>query len=352
MNEVLQQHFLGNSVQSWIIALLMFLGGVIVIRLFRKILLSALKKWADNTEGRFDDFIVAETHRSIIPLLYYGAFYAAFSYLTISARAERVLHVVSLLYLTFFAVRLLSTVLRFMLMQYLSRQENGEEKQKQVRGVMVIVSVIIWILGGVFLMDNWGFDVTAIITGLGIGGIAIALATQQILGDLFSYFVILFDRPFEVGDFIILEDKIGTIEHIGIKTTRVRSLFGEEVVCANTDLTNSRIHNYKKMERRRIAFKVTVNYQTPPDKSARIAGMLTQIIEKEPNITFDRAHLFSFSPSGFEFECVYYVGTGDYNQYMNAQQSINIGIIEKFNEEGIEFAIPAQNVFLQSRQTA
>jgi small-conductance mechanosensitive channel len=352
MNEVLQQHFLNNSVQSWIIALGMFLGGLVIIRLFRKILLSALKKWADGTAGRFDDFIVEETRRSIIPLLYYGAFYAALHYLTLSPLAGRVLHVVSLLYLTFFAVRLVITVLRFALMQYLSRQENGEEKQKQVRGVMVIVSAIIWVLGLVFLMDNWGFDVTAIITGLGIGGIAIALATQHILGDLFSYFVILFDRPFEVGDFIIVQDKIGTIEHIGIKTTRVRSLFGEEVVCSNTDLTNSRIHNYKKMERRRIAFKVTVTYQTPAGKSAKIAGMLKQIIDNEPAVTFDRAHLFSFSPSGLEYECVYYVSTGDYNQYMDAQQSINIGIIWKFEEEGIEFAIPTQNVFLQDRQTA
>jgi len=352
MNDVLQQHFLGNSVQSWIIALLMFLGGLVVIRLFRKILLSVLKKWADGTEGRFDDFIVEETRRSIVPLLYYGAFYAAINYLEISPRAGKVLHVVSLLYLTFFAVRLLITVLRFILMQYLSRQENGAEKQQQIRGVMVIVSVIIWALGLVFLMDNWGFDVTAIITGLGIGGIAIALATQQILGDLFSYFVILFDRPFEVGDFVIVQDKIGTIEHIGIKTTRVRSLFGEEVICSNTDLTNTRIHNYKKLERRRIAFKVAVTYQTPASTSVRIAGMLKQIIEREPNVTFDRAHLFSFSQSGLEFECVYYVSTGDYNMYMDAQQSINIGIIRKFEEEGVEFAIPAQNVFLQERQTA
>lgn len=346
MNEVLQQHFLGNSVQSWIIALLMFLGGAIVIRLFRKILLSALKKWAERTEGNYDDFIVAETRRSIVPLLYFAAFYAAFHYLTFSPATMRVFKAASLLYLTFFVVRLIIAVLRFIIMQYLSRQDNGEEKQKQISGLMIIVSIVIWAIGLVFLMDNLGFDVTAIITGLGIGGIAIALATQHILGDLFSYFVILFDRPFEVGDFIVIQDKIGTIEHIGIKTTRLRSLTGEEIVCSNTDLTNSRIHNFKKMQRRRIVFKVSVTYDTPPEKLELIPGILKQIIESEANVAFDRAHLFNLADSWLEYECVYFVDTPDYLQYMDAQQSINLQLIRKFGQEDISFAFPSQSIYL------
>lgn len=350
MNEVLQQHFLDNSVQSWIIALGMFLGGLVFIRLFRRILLSALKKWAAGTEGVYDDFIVAETSRSLIPLLYFGVFYASLHYLTLTPAAIRVINVLSLLYLTFFVVRLIIAVLRFVLMQYLGRQENGEEKQKQIRGVMVIISAVIWAIGLVFLMDNWGFDVTAIITGLGIGGIAIALATQHILGDLFSYFVILFDRPFEVGDFIIVQDKVGTIEYIGIKTTRLRSLTGEEIVCSNTDLTNSRVHNFKKMERRRIVFKVAVIYDTPLEQLERIPGMLKHVIENEPNVTFDRAHLFNLADSWLEFECVYYVVTSDYVQYMDAQQSINLQLIKEFRQEGIEFAFPSQSIYLQQQK--
>lgn len=349
MNDVLQQDFLGNSVQSWIIALLMFLGGLLVIRLFRKVILSALKKWAAGTEGEYDDFIVAETSRSLIPLLYFGVFYAALHYLVLTPATLKVINVLSLLYLTFFVVRLIIAVLRFVLMQYLGRQENGEEKKKQIRGVMVIISVVIWAMGLVFLMDNWGFDVTAIITGLGIGGIAIALATQHILGDLFSYFVILFDRPFEVGDFVVIQDKVGTVEYIGVKTTRLRSLTGEEIVCSNTDLTNSRLHNFKKMQQRRIAFKVAVTYDTPPEKLERIPGMLEQIIKSEPNVTFDRAHFFNLADSWLEFECVYYVVTSDYVQYMDAQQFINLQLIKVFGQEDIQFAFPSRSIYLQQQ---
>src|SRR3546814_878321 len=137
---------------------------------------------------------------------------------------------------------------------------------RQNRGIMFILNVVIWIFGLVLLLSNLGYDVTAIVAGMGIGGIAIALAAQTILGDLFSYFVIFFDRPFEIGDFIVVDDKSGTVEYVGIKTTRLKSLGGEQLVFSNTDLTNSRLHNYKRMERRRIVFKLGVVYETPEKK--------------------------------------------------------------------------------------
>lgn len=346
MNEVLQEQLLGNSIQSWIVAGVIFFAGILLVMAFRKLLLLRLKKWAHSSEGRTDDFIVFEMQRSVIPLLYYGAFIAALHYLTLHPQALKVINIASLLYLTFLIVRLITAVLRFILMSYLSRQENGAERQKQVSGVMIIVSVVIWILGIVFLLDNWGFDVTAIITGLGIGGIAIALATQHILGDLFSYFVILFDRPFEVGDFIVVQDKSGTIEYIGIKTTRLRSITGEQLVCSNTDLTNSRVHNFKRMERRRIVFKIGVTYQTPADQLSRIGAMVEEVIGSVEGITFDRAHFASFGDSSLVFECVYFVATGDYTFYMNVQQEVNLRLFRKFESEGIEFAYPTQTIFL------
>lgn len=348
MNMFLQEQFLGNSVQSWIIAGVIFCAGVLLIMALKKVLLARLKSWADNSDGTTDDFIVRQMQRSIIPLLYYGVFFGAVQYLNLHPKAARVIDVASLLYLTFIVVRLITDILRFMLMQYLSRQENGAEKQKQVRGVMVIVSIVIWVVGAVFLLDNWGFDVTTIITGLGIGGIAIALATQHILGDLFSYFVILFDRPFEVGDFIIVGDKIGGIEYIGIKTTRIRSLTGEQLVCSNTDLTNSRIHNYKRMERRRIVFRVKVTFQTPAGVLARVGDMMKEIIDGIEHITFDRAHMAAIGDYGPEFECVYYVASSDYLLYMDVQQQINLRLMERFEQAGIRFAHPTQTLFLNN----
>ena len=197
------------------------------------------------------------------------------------------------------------------------------------------------------MLDNLGFEVSTVIAGLGIGGIAIALAAQAILGDLFSYFVIFFDRPFEIGDFVILPNEfMGTIEYIGIKTTRIRSLSGEQIVVANTDLTNSRIRNYKRMERRRVVFKLGVIYQTTSKQLAEIATIVKTIIENQSDTTFDRGHFQSYGDFSLNFEFVYYVLSGDYNKYMDTQQAINLKIYEEFEKRGIEFAYPTQTLFV------
>lgn len=200
--------------------------------------------------------------------------------------------------------------------------------------------------GFLFLIDNLGYDITTLVAGLGIGGIAVALAAQTILGDLFSYLVIFFDKPFEIGDFIIIDDKMGTIEYIGIKTTRIRTLSGEQLICSNTDLTNSRVHNYKRMEKRRVVFSFGVIYQTAASQIKRIPGIVREIIESDAGNTFDRAHFSSYGDFSLNFEVVYYVMTPDYNIYMDRQQAINIAIFERFEQEKIEFAYPTQTVLL------
>ena len=195
-------------------------------------------------------------------------------------------------------------------------------------------------------MDNLGFDISAVIAGLGIGGIAIALAAQAILGDLFSYFVIFFDRPFEVGDFIVVGDKVGTVEYTGIKTTRIRALSGEQMVFSNTDLTNSRIHNFKKMERRRVVFSLGVIYQTTADQLEEIPKIVRGIIEKQNDTTFDRGHFKSYGDFSLNFEFVYFVIGSDYVKYMDTQQAINMEIYRTFEQKGIEFAYPTQTLFV------
>ena len=174
--------------------------------------------------------------------------------------------------------------------------------------------------------------------------------SQTILGDLFSYFTIFFDRPFEIGDFIIVEDFLGTIEHIGIKTTRVRSLSGEQLVFSNTDLTNSRIKNYKRMDKRRVVFRLGVVYQTTLKQLKEIPGIIKDTINNVSNTAFDRAHFFSYGDFSLIFEVVYYVQSRDYNIYMDIQQEINFTIKEEFEKRGIEFAYPTQTVFLEKAQ--
>ena len=214
---------------------------------------------------------------------------------------------------------------------------------------MLIINIIIWGIGLLFMLDNLGFDVTAMVTGLGIGGIAVALAAQNILGDLFNYFVIFFDRPFEIGDFIIVDDKMGVVEYIGIKTTRIKSLSGEQLVLSNSDLTTSRIHNYKRMQRRRIVFRFGVIYQTSFEDVKKIPDLVKSIVEEQEPVQFDRSHFAAYGDSSLDFETVYYVLDSDYAKYMNIQQAINLRLFEEFQRMGVDFAYPTRTLYISNQ---
>jgi small-conductance mechanosensitive channel len=209
-----------------------------------------------------------------------------------------------------------------------------------------MLRLVVWAAVLLVLLDNLGVNITALIAGLGVGGIAVALAAQNVLGDLFASLSIVLDKPFVVGDFIVIGDFLGTVEHVGLKTTRLRSLSGEQVVFSNTDLLNSRIRNYGRMFERRVVSSIGVVYQTPSAKVRSIPATIREIVEAQQKVRFDRAHFQKFGDSALVFEFVYYVLTPDYNAYMDVQQSINLALLERFAAEGIEFAYPTTTVFL------
>jgi small-conductance mechanosensitive channel len=249
--------------------------------------------------------------------------------------------------ITFYGIRLLISLINYSLEQYWIKKEGKTFSRQSLKGIITLIKVVIWGIGITFLLDNLGFKISTVIAGLGIGGIAVALAAQTILGDLFNYFVIFFDRPFEVDDFIIIGDYMGTIETIGIKTTRIRSLGGEQLVFSNTDLTNSRIRNYKRMQKRRVLFRIGVVYQTKLEQMKEIPGLIKEIVESIPDTVFDRAHFASFGDFSLDIEIVYYILSSDYNKYMDIQQELNFKIMEEFEKRGIEFAYPTRTIFLE-----
>jgi small-conductance mechanosensitive channel len=218
--------------------------------------------------------------------------------------------------------------------------------------IQFIARVGVWSLSLLLILENLGFDVTALVAGLGIGGIAIALAAQNVLGDLFSSLAIVLDRPFEVGDFIVTGDQSGTVEKIGVKTTRLRSLSGEQLICANSDLINSRIHNYKRMAERRVLFSFGTTYDTPAEKLERIPELVKEIIEGQDLTRFDRAHLQGFGDSALNFEIVYFVLSADYNTYMDVQQAIILELFRGFEREGIAFAYPTRTIYMSGLKEA
>ncbi len=344
MNEILAQEYYGNTIQQYGIALSIILGGILFVRIFRKKLLNQIKKWTQKTETKLDDYIIEGIESFGLPILVFVVIYFGLSYLTFSEKADKVIDNSMVVVITFYVIRMLSSFIRLTLESFISQQEGGQEKLKQLNGIMLIINVLIWAVGLLFLFDNLGYNVTTIIAGLGIGGIAIALAAQNILGDLFNYFVIFFDRPFEVGDFITVDDKKGTVEHVGIKTTRLISVSGEQLAFSNSDLTKSRIHNFKRMERRRVVFSLGVVYHTSPAKLEQIPLIIKNIITAQEGVTFDRAHFATFGIYSLNFEVVYFIESADYMQYMNTQQEINLKIFKAFAEEGIEFAYPTQVV--------
>ncbi len=346
MQNFLNQVYFGSTILQYIIALGIFILGLIVIKVFKTIILKRLKKWSEKTETTIDDFLVSGIQKTVVPLLYLGAFYLALEYLEIPANAMNIINKIVIIVFTFFLLRAITSVIRFSLNAYVRKKSGGQSREKELRGISTVVSLVTWTVGLVFLMDNLGFKVSAVITGLGIGGIAVALAAQAILGDLFAYFVIFFDRPFEIGDFIIVADKMGSVEYIGLKTTRIRSLNGEQLVFSNKDLTDSRIHNYKKMERRRVVFQLGVTYQTTLEQIKVIPGLVRGIIESQEDITFDRGHFAKYGDFSLNFEFVYYVLSPDYNKYMDTQQAINLAVYEQFEQRGIEFAYPTQTLFM------
>ncbi len=212
------------------------------------------------------------------------------------------------------------------------------------------VRLAVWIGIGLLALDNIGVNISTLITGLGIGGIAVALATQNILGDVLASLSIIFDKPFVVGDFLVIGDEMGTVENIGLKTTRVRSLSGEQLILSNSDLLSSRIRNYGRMYERRIVGGFGITYQTPLEKIERIPQMAKTAIEAQSNVRFDRAHFKAHGASSLDFEYVYYVLLPDYGVYMDVQQAINLALHRKFLEENIEFAYPTQTIFLEQPQ--
>lgn len=342
----LEQVYYNNTVLAYLIAAGIFVLLIAVLKIFRVVVLKYLKKWSVKTKTRLDDFLIQAIEKAVLPLLYFGAFYLSVNTLTLPEKIHKLLHAASVVVITFFVLRLATQAIRHFIETRVQNQDNSEAKLKQVTGIMFIINAVIWILGIIFLLDNFGYDVTAFLTGIGIGGIAIALAAQNILGDLFNYFVIFFDRPFEVGDFIIIDNKMGTVEAIGIKTSRIRSLTGEQLVFANSDLTNSRIHNYKRMEKRRIVFSIGVTYQTSPENLRLIPDIIKNAITAQGEVEFDRAHFNKYNDYSLNFEVVYYVMTSDYNKYMDIQQAINLQIFDAFQQKGIEFAYPTQTLIL------
>jgi len=346
MWEFLNRSYFDNTVLRYLSALATIVVGALALRIVKGVVLRRLCAWADRTQTDADDFIISRVNKHVVPLLYIYIVYAGLRFLRFGPGVDKAIGVVTLALSMFFGGRFICAVIVFLFNKYWQRR-NENADPLALKWIANIIKALVWSAALLLFLDNIGVQITTLIAGLGIGGIAVAFAAQAILEDVFSFITIFFDRPFETGDFIVVDNLSGTIEHIGIKTTRVRSLGGEQLVFSNKDLTSSRLRNYKRMQKRRVSFTIRVTYDTPVEKLRQIPEDIREIITGIDNADFDRSHFFEFGDYGLVFETVYYVLSQDYGVYMDIQQKINLKIKERLNSAGIALALPTQTVRLQ-----
>ncbi|MEX2436928.1 MAG: mechanosensitive ion channel family protein [Candidatus Paceibacterota bacterium] len=349
--EFSQYQFLGNSLGDFLVALFAFVVLFIVFKIIQISLLNKLSKLAKKTSTKIDDTLV-KIARSIKPSFYsFLSFYIAVKTLVILPIIQTVINVVIIVWVVYQVVIALQIFLNYLFNRLEDKEDLSEEgagsRKMAIQLLGKIAKGVLWMIAILMILSNLGVNITSLIAGLGIGGVAIALALQNVLGDLFSAFVIYFDKPFVVDDFIIVGESMGTVEKIGIKTTRIRALQGEEIIMSNTDLVSGEIHNFKRMSDRRIVFEVGVEYDTHQDKLEKIPEMVEKSFESIKDVKFARAHLKEFGDSAFLFEVVYNVLAADFDTYMDRNQEILFNIRKAFQKEGIEFAFPTRTVNIQ-----
>jgi len=343
--------FLGNSVRSWSIALAVAIGTTALLSLLKGILVRRLRTLAERTATDIDDLLVDLLHRTRIFFLFAVGLIAGSHVLTMNAAVQEGRHTLVILLLLFQCAVWGNGIIAYALARMARKKMGGEAVGiPTVAALAFVAKVVLWSIVLLLALENLGFDVTALVAGLGVTGIAVALAVQNILGDLFASLSIVLDQPFVVGDFIIVDTMMGTVEYIGLKTTRVRSLSGEQIIFSNADLLKSRVRNFKRMQERRVVFTFGVTYQTTETQLTTIPQAVRDIINEQAGTRFDRAHFQAFGESALTFEVVYYVTNPDYTVYMNIQQAINLALLRRFREEGIAFAYPTRTLVV--RQTA
>ena len=344
----LEYSILNNTIYVYLISLLIIAIGNLFIKIFKKFFWDNLTRYLNKISEGLTDFVNDILQNKILPLANILFFYIAFIRLDFSNIINEVIETILFAVALFYFVQIVQELFIYSLKKYWTKKQKEVAQSKMLQFIIMIIRIFVWIIGIVVLLDNMNIEISGLLTGLGISGIAIAFASQKVLADVFSYFTIFFDRPFDIGDFIIIGEHRGTVEHIGLKTTRIKSLSGEELVFSNNDLTDSRISNYGKMKERRINFKIGVVYSTSLEKLKKIPEIIEEIINGVEKTTFDRAHFSSYGDFSLIFEAVYYVKDNDYKIYMDIQEKINLEIKKKFKELEIELAYPTQNIYLNN----
>lgn len=344
-----QLPLLNNSPLDWSVALGIALVALVAMLSGRRLIRNYYKRMTATPETELLEIPLQVLSRTTLLLALVVSLYIGAQWLVTGPTTRRILSSAVTIALFWQAGIWLMTAATIWLERKRQRSLASDRAAIGSLGIIgFVINVVIWAMVLLLTLDNLGIDITALIAGLGIGGIAVALALQNILGDLFASLSITLDRPFVVGDFLIVGDFMGSVEYIGIKSTRLRSLSGEQIIISNSDLLSSRVRNYGRMQERRVVFGTSVTYETPIEQLEQIPALIRQIVESQPDTRFDRSHFAKHAAASIDYETVYYVLSADFNKHMDIQQSINLRLHRELQQRGIEFAYPTQKLFVVS----
>ncbi|MBM0105427.1 mechanosensitive ion channel family protein [Steroidobacter sp. S1-65] len=342
-----------NTLLDWSIALGVAAVALFVLLFVRRTVRTYHSKMQATTEKELLEIPIQVLSRTTLLLLVVVALFIGSQWLVKGPAVQRVLQSAVTIALFWQAGIWMVAAVAIWLDRKRQRSLATDRAAVGSLGIIgFVLNVVIWAMVLLLTLDNLGIDITALIAGLGIGGIAVALAVQNVLGDLFASLSITLDRPFVVGDFLIVGDFMGSVEYIGIKSTRLRSLSGEQIVIANSDLLSSRVRNYGRMNERRVVFGTSITYETDPAHIERIPSLIREIVESQPDTRFDRSHFAKHAAASLDFETVYYVLSADFNKYMDIQQQINLRLHRELLAMGVEFAYPTQKLYLVDQTPA
>ena len=348
MGEFLSRSFLGNTALDWTMAII--LAAVVwgAVRLAVRILLNRIKAFAAKAATDIDDLVAELLEKTKGLFVALVAFFAAGRFLDLPPDVDALMMRLVILGFLFQAAVWANGVVNYGLQSWAQRKFESDPTVVTALGsVGFLLRLGVWATFFMLALDNLGIDVGPLVASLGIGGLALGLALQGTLSDLFASFSIVFDKPFTVGDHIQVAEHAGTVEYVGLKTTRLKSITGEQLVFSNSDLLGSRIHNFQRRDERRAAFTLGVTYDTTPEQLERIPALIQEIVEGREHTRFDRCFFMSFGDSALNIETVYYMQVPDFAIYGATHHAINIEIFRRFAEEGIEFAYPTQTLHVQ-----
>ena len=346
VRDLLARELWGNGVAAWLVAAAVLLGGWGTLVLARRLLVRRLERFAERTSTYLDDLALRALRHTSKAFLFVVALAAAARVaLVLPANVDAAVRLVATIALLLQGARWGNGAITFWLERVTrQRAETDRASLTTIAALGVLARVVVWVLIFLVALDAFGVDVTALVTGLGIAGVAVALAVQNVLGDLLASLSIALDKPFVIGDSIAFEGFNGTVEHIGLKTTRLRSVSGEQIVVANAELLKARIRNYQRQVERRVVFPTALAFDTPPELAERAPQILREIVAAQPSTRLDRSHFSGFGESSLNLETVYFVTTADYGVYMDTQQRIYLEMMRRFRAEGITLAPPPRAV--------